>query len=113
MPYDYLPMKTRTCDFSGRSHAEENNISASFSFRDASGNYYTAELDVSPESFLSLIGSKTVIKPFPWTKFVPFTETEMSQYKAKSPNGKRKGNYVPDKGVNSIIASLVSDKITA
>jgi|SRR6185503_18796507 len=102
-------MKERSDDFSNNRHPEEHNIAMTLEFRDASGTFYKAELDMSPSSFLDILVKSCRIKPFPWQKFTRFTAEE----KAKQPaNSRRQGTYAPDKSVNSIIASLVEEKIT-
>jgi hypothetical protein len=105
-----LPMKERSDDFSNERHAEENNIALTVEFRDATGNYYKAELDLSPRSFLDVVAKNCRVKPFPWQKFTRFTAEEQSKQPA---NSRKRGTYTPDKSVNSIISSLIEEKITA
>ena len=79
-------------------------------FRDPNGNYYKAELDVSPESFIGVIARNVIVKPFPWQKFTRFTDEEQAKQPA---NSRKKGTYSPAPNVNQIIASLITEKVTA
>jgi len=106
-------MKTNNDDFSNLSYPKEHNISGEFKFNDLEGNYYTLELDFSPQSFLNVVGKNCVRKPTPWAKFHRFTEQEQAEELRNKPQSKRKGTYKPAPNVNQIIASLIDEKVTA
>lgn len=106
-------MKTNNDDFSNASYPKEHNISGTFKFTDLEGNYYTLDLDFSPQSFLNVIGKNSIRKPTPWAKFQRFTEEELAQERKVKPNSKRQGIYKPAPNVNSIIASLIEEKVSA
>lgn len=96
-------MKTRQDDFSNNSHAEENNVALSVTFKGADGGYYRAELDMSPASFIRVIKGNAV-RPVQFQKYVKHsTDEEKKQY-----NG-RAGHYEPAKNVIQMIASLVEE----
>ena len=103
-------MKTRNCDFSGKTYAQELNIAATFEFNAPDGKYYKAELDISPESFIGFIARNAVVKPFPWQLFTRFTAEELAKQPA---NSRKRGTYTPAGNVNSIIASLIEEKVSA
>ena len=105
-----LPMKTRTDDFSGKNYPQEHNVQLELKFTSPEGKYYKATLDVSPESFLGIISKHCLVKPFPWEEFTSFTPEELAKLPA---NSKRRGTYKPAPSVNSIIASLISEKVSA
>jgi len=105
-------MKTNNDDFSNASYPKEHNISASFKFNDLEGNYYTLDLDFSPQSFLNVVGKNCIRKPTPWAKFNRFTDEEQAQELKRNPSSRRKGLYKPAPNVNSIIASLIEEKVT-
>lgn len=106
-------MKTNNDDFSNESYPKEHNISAQFKFSDLEGNYYTLDLDLSPQSFLNVVSKNCIRKPTPWAKFVRFTDEELAQELKRKPNSKRQGIYKPAPNVNQIIASLIEEKVTA
>ena len=106
-------MKTNNDDFSGLEYNTELNVSGVFTFVAPDGKYFKAELDISPKSFLDVIAKHCIRKPFPWQEFVRFSETEQAEELRKKPSSKRKGTYKPAGNVNSIIASLVEEKVTA
>lgn len=99
-------MKTRNDDFSNATHAEEENIAGSFSFRGADGKFYRLDLDFSPASFMRIVAQNSIRKPLPWGEYVKHnTDEEKKKY-----NG-RPGHYEPAKNVTSIIASLIEEQV--
>ena len=99
-------MKTRNDDFSNSVHAEEHNVSGTFTFKGEDGNYYRLDLDFSPSSFIKVVANSSIRKPLPWGQYIKHkTDEEKAKY-----NG-RAGHYEPAKNVTQIIASLIEEKV--
>lgn len=98
----YVNLRTRNDDFTGKEHADENNIEAQFVFKNG-GKYFKLTMDMSPQSFLNIIQKNSIRKPLPWGEYKKYSEEEVKQ------NGGRKGFYSPSTGVTQTIASLVPE----